>query len=79
MVYTSNKREGELGFAFPEGCPKGVVSEASRPAGHSEYGGGVDGGTVGVGLVVRLGLINCHTQVNLSGEPGNIHNMLSPP
>ena len=23
LVYTSNKREGEPGFAFPEGCPKG--------------------------------------------------------
>ena len=23
VVYTSNKREGEPGFAFPEGCPKG--------------------------------------------------------
>ena len=23
MVYTSNKREGQPGFSFPEGCPKG--------------------------------------------------------
>ena len=23
MVYTSNKREGQPGFSFPEGCPEG--------------------------------------------------------
>ena len=37
LVYTSNKSEGEPGFAFPEGFPEGrLASEASRPEGNPE-------------------------------------------
>ena len=30
MVYTSNMREGEPGFAFPEGCPKGGCERSEQ-------------------------------------------------
>ena len=33
LVYTSNKREGEPGFAFPEGFPEGAARGKSRGEG----------------------------------------------
>ena len=35
LVYTSNKREGEPGFAFPEGCPKGRCERSEQARGTS--------------------------------------------
>ena len=52
---------------------------ARNTAGWGSDGGGVDGGKVGVGLLVRLGLNNYHTHINVSSEQGNIRTMLSPP
>ena len=52
---------------------------ARNTAGQGSDGGGVDGGTVGVGLVVKLGLNNCHTHIHFSCEQGNTLSMLSPP
>ena len=31
LVYTSNKREGEPGFSFPEGCPVGAARGERKP------------------------------------------------
>ena len=52
--------------------------KARNTAGRVSDGGGVDGGTVGVGLQVRLGLNNCHTHIHFGCEQGNTHTMLSP-
>ena len=39
----------------------------------------MDGGTIGVGLLVRLGLNNCYTPIDFSFEAGNTRTMVNPP
>ena len=49
-----------------------------KNAGWGSDGGGLDGGAVGVWLVVDLGLNNCNIPASFSSEPGNTQTMLSP-
>ena len=64
---------------FNHGSDKLLVKKfrkARNSAGRGSDGGGVDGDTVGVGLLVRLGL---NTHIHFSCEQGNTRTMLSPP
>ena len=44
LVYTSNKSEGEPGFAFPEGFPEGEARGKSRGEGKPKLSRALVGG-----------------------------------